>query len=172
MNTRNVQTKIRLANLVLGRDDMHTKSTQKMFTFGLRIISVLMILSMLLANVGIQPASASTYHTISGNAGVASATVTYNGSGWFDADGSTTADGSGNYTITILHGWDGTVTPSKAGYTFSPTSRSYSNISVNQSGQNYAATAVTYTISGTVGATGASATLTYTGGSTPANVTT
>ena len=160
-------------NTFLGRNVMHTKTTKKLFAISLRVIYCLMILSMLLTGVGVQPASASTFHTISGNAGAASATVTYNGSGWLDADGSTTADGSGNYTITnLLHGWDGTVTPSKAGYTFSPTSRSYSNISVNQTNQNYTAIAAAYTISGSTGTVGAGTTITYTGGSTTANGTT
>ncbi|MBI5944540.1 MAG: right-handed parallel beta-helix repeat-containing protein [Chloroflexi bacterium] len=151
---------------------MHTKFTKKISKTSFQVMYAFMILSMLLAAVGVQPASASTFHTISGNAGVASATVTYNGDGWFNADGSVTADGSGNYTITVLHGWDGTVTPSKAGYSFSPTSRSYADISVNQTGQNYTATAVTYTISGSTGTAGAGATLTYTGGSTTADGTT
>jgi uncharacterized repeat protein (TIGR03803 family) len=44
---------------------------------------------------------------------------------------------SGQYTGTVNYGWTGTVTPSKDGYTFSPTDRFYSNITTNQSGQNY-----------------------------------
>ena len=148
---------------------MHTTKTTKILSvISLRTIYVLMVLSMLLAGVGIQPARAGFTHTISGNAGVAGAILTYNG----DFGNSTTADSSGNYTITNWHGWDGTVTPSKAGYSFSPTSRNYSNVTSNLSGQNYTATAVTYTISGSTGTTGAGATITYTGGSTTANGTT
>jgi hypothetical protein len=52
---------------------------------------------------------------ISGNAGVAGATLTFTG-------GSITADGTGAYAFTVLPGWTGTVTPSKTGYTFTPAS--------------------------------------------------
>ena len=48
----------------------------------------------------------STY-SISGNAGVAGATVSYTGT----ASGSVTADGSGNYTITGLSNGSYTITP-------------------------------------------------------------
>ncbi len=140
---------------------MQTKTKKYLFTISVRVVSCLMILSMLLAGVGISPAHAGFLHTIRGNAGVSGATMTYGSS-------STTADGSGNYTITVFHGWSGTVTPSKTGYTFSPTSRSYSNITSDQSNQNYVATTVTqYTISGNAGSSGA--TITYTGGSTTAD---
>src|SRR5258706_1303603 len=54
--------------------------------------------------------------TISGNAGVAGATMNYTG-------GSTLTDGGGNYSFDVLPGWAGTVTPSKAGYIFSPVNR-------------------------------------------------
>jgi len=102
-------------------------------------------------------ATAITY-TISGNAGVAGATLSY-------TDGTpktATADGSGNYSFTVSYNWSGTVTPTKTGYTFSPTSRTYSNVTSDQTSQNYTATAITYTISGNAGVAGA--TLSYTDG--------
>jgi hypothetical protein len=74
--------------------------------------------------------------TISGNVGVASATLSY-------TDGTSktaTADGSGNYSFTVSNNWSGTVTPSKSGYSFTPSSRNYSNVTSNQTGQNYTAT--------------------------------
>ncbi len=37
-------------------------------------------------------------------------------------------DSQGYYTITVPYGWNGTVTPSAAGYTFNPTSVSLSNL--------------------------------------------
>ncbi len=98
-------------------------------------------------------------HTISGSAGVAGATLSY-------TDGSpktATADGSGNYTFTVSNGWTGTVTPSMTGYTFSPTYLSYTNVTADQPNQNYTATPITYTISGSAGVAGAS--LSYTDGS-------
>ena len=78
----------------------------------------------------------STTYTISGNAGVPGATLSY-------VDGvarTAAADGSGNYTITIPSGWSGTLTPSKAGYTFSPESRSFTNVLGNQTDQDFTAT--------------------------------
>jgi len=96
--------------------------------------------------------------TISGNAGVAGATLS-----WTDGTAkTTTADGSGNYTISVSNGFTGTVTPSLTGYTFNPVNKSYSNITSNQTGQNYTATAITYTISGNAGIGGA--TLSWTDG--------
>ena len=155
---------------------MRTKTAKTLSTISLRATYVLMILSMLLAGVGVQPARAAGSFTFSGNAGVAGATITANGTSWGAGDGSTVSDGSGNYSLTVggdwFSRWSGTVTPSKAGYTFSPTSRTYSSIRDNQTNQNYTATAVTYTISGSTGAAGAGATITYTGGSTTANGTT
>jgi hypothetical protein len=102
------------------------------------------------------------YHTISGALGAngAGATITYTG-------GSSAADSNGYYSFTVLHGWSGTVTASKTGYTFSPASKDYVNVIVNQTDQNYTATPNIYTISGNAGVAGA--TITYTGGSTTAN---
>jgi Tol biopolymer transport system component len=102
-------------------------------------------------------ATAITY-TISGNAGVAGVTLSY-------ADGAAktaTADGSGDYLFTVSYNWSGTVTPSKTGYTFTPASKSYTNVLANQTAQNYTATLITYTISGNAGVGGA--TLSYTDG--------
>ncbi len=97
--------------------------------------------------------------TISGNAGVAGAMLSY-------TDGSSktaTADGSGNYSFTVSYDWLGTVTPSKAGYTFSPASRTYSNVTADQLSQNYTASPIFYTISGNADVAGA--VLSYTDGS-------
>ncbi|MGD0613111.1 MAG: hypothetical protein ABSB41_16555, partial [Anaerolineales bacterium] len=102
-------------------------------------------------------ATAITY-TISGDAGVAGATLSY-------TDGTpktATADSSGNYSFAVSYGWSGTVTPSKTGYTFSPVNRSYTNVLADQTGQDYTATAITYTISGNAGVAGVN--LSYTDG--------
>jgi parallel beta-helix repeat protein len=96
-------------------------------------------------------------YTISGNSGAAGATLSY-----MDGTPKTaTADGSGNYTLTVSYNWSGTVTPSKTGYIFTPTSRIYTNVTANKTGENYAAI-LTYAISGNAGV--ASATLSYTDG--------
>ena len=79
--------------------------------------------------------------------------------------GTVVADGSGNYTLVVSFSWSGAVTPSKPGFTFTPTSRTYTNVLANQTGQDFSSTAITYTLSGALGASGAGATLAYTDGS-------
>jgi hypothetical protein len=73
--------------------------------------------------------------TISGNAGVAGATVTYTG-------GSTVADGAGNWAFTVTSPWSGTVVPSRPGYRFTPASRSYSGQGGSLISQNFTAALV------------------------------
>ncbi|KKK60751.1 hypothetical protein LCGC14_3021230, partial [marine sediment metagenome] len=51
--------------------------------------------------------------------------------------GNPATDANGNYSAEMPAGWPGTVTPTKAGYTFSPSSRSYDNVISNQAGQDY-----------------------------------
>jgi len=48
-----------------------------------------------------------------------------------------TTDDDGFYSFTLARGWSGTVTPWKAGYTFSPDSNDYSNITSDQRDQDY-----------------------------------
>lgn len=52
-------------------------------------------------------------------------------------NGTATTDDSGEYSKLVLSGWSGTVTPSKTDYTFSPTSRTYSDIRTDQPDQDY-----------------------------------
>jgi hypothetical protein len=76
--------------------------------------------------------------TISGNAGVAGATLNY-------TDGppkAAIAEGFGNYFFTVGRDWSGGVMPSKTGYNFSPVARIYSHILVDQTEQNYIATQI------------------------------
>lgn len=72
-------------------------------------------------------------YSISGNAGTPSATVTAGSQG-------ATADASGNYTISGLANGTYTVTPSKSGCTFSPTSASVTISGANVTGRNFTAT--------------------------------
>jgi hypothetical protein len=51
--------------------------------------------------------------------------------------GNPLTDASGQYTGTVPYGWSGTVTPAKSGYTFAPATRSYANVTANQTSQNY-----------------------------------
>ncbi len=97
--------------------------------------------------------------TISPTAGGAGATVTLSGS----ASATTTANSSGGYSFTGLANGSYMVTPSHAGYTLTPSS---TTLSINGSNQtvNFTATAVTYTISGTIsGSGGSGATVTLSG---------
>jgi hypothetical protein len=75
-------------------------------------------------------------NAISGSAGVAGATVSYSGT----ASGSVTADGSGNYSIPSLADGPYTITPSLAGYTFSPTSRAVTVAGLDTTGVDFTAT--------------------------------
>lgn len=102
--------------------------------------------------------TATAGYTISGNAGVSGAVLTY-------VDGVTrtvTANNSGNYSLVVSPGWSGTVTPSREGYTFIPINRSYANVTAHQSGQDYTATIIMYIISGNAALAGV--TLSYTDG--------
>jgi len=77
----------------------------------------------------------SNMHWIFGNAGAGSAILSY-------SDGSpktVTADANGNYSLLISHHWSGAITPSRAGYTFTPASRNYTDVQSDLYGQNYAA---------------------------------
>jgi hypothetical protein len=58
-----------------------------------------------------------------GGAGLAGVTFTATGGGVCS-----TSNASGQYSCTVPSGWSGSVTPSLAGYSFSPASRSYSNV--------------------------------------------
>jgi len=110
----------------------------------------------LTATQTIQNFTAIAVYVISGNAGVAGATLSYtNGT-----PQTVVSDASGNYSLVVPAGWSGTVTPSKTSYTFSPASRTYSGLATNQTAQNYTATFITYSISGNAGIGGV--TLTYT----------
>jgi hypothetical protein len=53
--------------------------------------------------------------------------------------GNPTTDSSGNYSTSVENGWTGTVIPNKSGYSFSPSSREYVNVTSAQAGQDYRA---------------------------------
>jgi len=78
-----------------------------------------------------------TLFSISGNAGVAGALISYTGT----SSGSVVADGSGNYTFSVAAGTY-TITPSLATYTFSPTSQIETVVSSNIAGVNFTPTFV------------------------------
>jgi hypothetical protein len=81
---------------------------------------------------------------ISGNAGIGGATLSY-------VDGglqTTTADGGGDYSISVPSGWSGAVIPAMAGYSFTPGSRAYFSLLTDQLSQDYAADAFPSEIAG------------------------
>ena len=53
--------------------------------------------------------------------------------------GNPVTDSNGYYSADVNSGWSGTVTPSKAGYTFSPPNKVYSNVIADVNSQNYTA---------------------------------
>jgi Leucine-rich repeat (LRR) protein len=87
---------------------------------------------------------------------VISGAVTCGGKGLQDvtiinSEGRTTlTDSNGNYIMKVSYGWSGIVTPSMTGYIFSPPNKSYTNVTVNQTNQNYTAELQPITISGAV----------------------
>jgi type II secretory pathway component GspD/PulD (secretin) len=93
--------------------------------------------------LGDYKASKITY-TVSGSVGVSG--VVMNG-----LPGNPVTNENGNYTATVEYGWNGTVTPTKEGYTFEPANRIYAKVTGNQANQSYTAAIITLTISGTTG---------------------
>ena len=79
-----------------------------------------------------------------GGSGLSGVTVTLSGS----QTGTSTTDGSGNYSFTLQAGGTYTITPSLAGYAFTPSSQTFNNLSANQTVDFTAVP--TYTISGQV----------------------
>jgi hypothetical protein len=73
-----------------------------------------------------------------------SGTITLNGSRlqgvWmYGLPGNPRTNSSGIYAGYVPDGWSGTVTPDLAGYSFNPLSRSYTNVTADQPGQDYTA---------------------------------
>jgi len=79
--------------------------------------------------------------------GLVNVSISLNGS----ASASATTDNTGNYRFdNLAHGGTYIVTPSKTNFIFNPAQQTYEKLSTNQSDQNFTATPITYTISGTV----------------------
>lgn len=75
-----------------------------------------------------------------------SGSVTLNGTGIQGVvlnglPGNPVTNTSGQYIMTVASGWSGTVTPTKAGYSFTLSHRDYSNVTADQTGQDYTASA-------------------------------
>ncbi len=86
-------------------------------------------------------------YTVSGSVGVSG--VAMNG-----LLGNPVTNENGYYTATVDYGWNGTVTPTKEGYTFEPANRTYDKVTGEQANQSYTAALITFTITGTAGQNG------------------
>ena len=56
-----------------------------------------------------------------------------------------------SYAVTVDYGWNGTVTPMKEGYTFTPESRTYPPVTTNMTSHTYRGLRMTYIVSGNAG---------------------
>lgn len=65
--------------------------------------------------------------------------------------GNPVTDKSSCYSVRVDSGWKGTVTPVKEGFTFTPPARIYDAVRADCPDENYAASVITFTISGSVG---------------------
>ncbi|MEF9426772.1 MAG: hypothetical protein L0956_06225, partial [Candidatus Mariimomonas ferrooxydans] len=99
-------------------------------------------------------------YTISGNVGtvVSAASIrmqaALSGVVMDGLPGDPTTDASGNYTATADYGFSGTVTPTLAGYSFSPSSRDYATVTSDQLDHNYTASIIQHTLTIVAGSNG------------------
>ncbi len=63
-------------------------------------------------------------------------------------------DGTGFYSIIVPHGWSGTITPVRSGYTFTPGSITYVKVTSDRDNQSFEPTVIQLTISGNAGQDG------------------
>jgi len=63
-----------------------------------------------------------------------------------EGGGSAMTNISGEYEVFVDHGWRGKITPAREGYTFNPTSKPYSLVTVDQTRQNFTAIVRKFTI--------------------------
>ncbi len=108
-----------------------------------RTIIALVIFNLMVAGPALaQAVDGSTTFIITGNTGVGGVLM----KGLPD---DVVSDGRGYYSVKVLYGWAGTVTPIKEGYNFGPASHRYPEVTSNRDNQNYKPKALTCTISGT-----------------------
>jgi hypothetical protein len=91
--------------------------------------------------INFQAGSVANGYPVTGNAGIGGALLSYSGSG----SGTTTADSSGNYALTLPNGAY-TITPSLANYAFNPTSQNVTVSGSGISGVNFTATPTVYSV--------------------------
>ena len=111
-----------------------------------RTIIVLTVLSLAMSDQAKAQTNAEAQKqtfTISGNAGI-------DGVKMMGLPGNPVTDDRGSYSVAVSYGWSGTVTPRKEGYNFKPSSKVYSNLISDLTGENYSADIMQFKISGSV----------------------
>jgi hypothetical protein len=86
-------------------------------------------------------------YTISGSVGVVGVTLA-------GLPGNIVSDRDGRYSAEVPYGWSGKVVPTKTGYHFDPPSREYTKVQEDCRSEDYVASVLTFTISGSVGVPG------------------
>ena len=96
---------------------------------------VLFVVLFCILNISVQAFEGTVLtYTISGSAGIDGVTM----KGLKDASGSpVVTDQSGYYSATVKYAWKGTVKPEKAGYTFSPASKTYPKVTGDMANEDY-----------------------------------
>ncbi len=97
-------------------------------TQGTLSLSADYVISYVGANLTINP-------IITGNAGASGVQIQYGDGG----PKSVISNSVGAYSLVVPYGWSGSITPSRTGYIFVPTSYSFTNVIANQLGQNFVA---------------------------------
>lgn len=111
-----------------------------MKTFG-RTIIVLVVLNLAIGSFAFAEEKRQSF-SISGSVGLPSVTMK-------GLPGNIVTDEQGRYSAWVGDGWSGRVTPAKEGYAFDPPSRMYDPVDRDYNSQDYGATIITFTISGT-----------------------
>jgi hypothetical protein len=124
--------------------------TMKVFRVCISLIVVLAVVATILNGCGHAKPTPTTYSitgtvTLSGT-GLQGVIVTLAGA----SSATVTTDASGSYSFTGLANGSYTITPSKSGYTFSPSSSAQTLNGADITAVNFTATALTYSITGTV----------------------
>ena len=129
-----------IKDLILNRGDQNSSCEGKVLS-GKRINAFNCLDS-------IQSSTISGHVKTENGKGLSGVTLTFSNAGkelsgvseYFSSDGnSVITDAEGFYSNTVSRGWTGKVTPSKAKYGFTPTSRSYSNVTSSLTNQDYTA---------------------------------
>jgi len=79
--------------------------------------------------------------TTAASEGIAGVTITFSNDG-----GAATTGVDGSYSHTVIEGWSGTATPSRAGYGFTPSSLDYTNVTSDIPDQDYTGEVLTYVL--------------------------